>query len=244
MTDAPTDSTEEVKENSTYDVLLDSSYPLLKKFRELCPGTYKHSQALSSMIEGISIDLGLDIKCMKVAALYHDIGKIMNPKFFTENQLEDENLHKNLPPFLSYNIITRHVSDSVAILLFDKNFSREIIEIIAQHHGNMIQQYFFKKSKETDENKYRYKLKKPNSVQSAILMICDQIEARSKSLIQINKFNPKNLIEDTISYLIDDGQLDEVVIRLGDLKKIKLSLAKELEGTYQKRVDYEEAGEK
>jgi len=242
MSDEDTDKTiEVVKENGVYDLLLDSSYPLLKKFRETCPGTYKHCQALSSMIEGISIDLELDVKCLKVAALYHDIGKMLNPKFFTENQLEDEDPHKDLDPFISYNILTRHVSDSVTILLSDPNFPRELIEIISQHHGTMVQQYFFKKSDDTDESKYRYKFAKPNSVSSAILMICDQIEAKSKSLIQANKFDPKEVIDGTISQLVDDGQLDDVVIRLGDLKKIKLSLAKELEGTYQKRVDYDKA---
>lgn len=230
-----------VKENGIYTLLLDSSYPLLKRFREECPGTYKHSQSLASMVEGMSLDLELDVKCMKVAALYHDIGKSFNPKFFSENQLEDEDIHAELDPFISYNIITRHVSDSVIILLNDPNFPREIIEIISQHHGNMIQQYFLHKSDEKDENKFRYKCSRPNSIQSAILMICDQIDAKSKSLIQANKFDPKEVIDGTISHLIDDGQLDNVVMRLGDLKKIKIALAKELEGIYQKRVDYDES---
>lgn len=237
-------SIEIVKEDGVYDLLLDSSYPLLKTFREKCPGTYKHCQALSSMIEGMSIDLGLDVKCLKVAALYHDIGKMLNPKYFSENQLEDEDPHKELDPFISYNMITRHVSDSVTILLGDPNFPRELIEIISQHHGNMVQQYFFRKSGEKDDSKFRYKFDKPNSVSSAILMICDQVEAKSKSLIQANKFDPKEVIDGTISHLVDDGQLDDVVIRLGDLKKIKVSLAKELEGIYQKRVDYDEADKK
>lgn len=230
------------KENGVYTLLLDSSYPLLKRFREECPGTYKHCQALTSMVEGMSLDLELDVKCMKVAALYHDIGKSLNPKYFTENQLEDEDPYEGLDPFISYNMITRHVSDSVTILLNDPNFPREIIEIISQHHGTMVQQYFFKKSGEKDDSRFRYKFSRPNSVQSAILMVCDQIEARSKSLIQANKFDPKEVIDGTISHLIDDGQLDNVVMRLGDLKKIKMGLAKELEGTYQKRVDYDEAG--
>ncbi|RLI61319.1 MAG: hypothetical protein DRO67_08150 [Candidatus Asgardarchaeum californiense] len=232
---------EVTKENGVYSILLDSAYPLLKKFREECPGTYKHCQALASMVEGMSLDLELDVKCMKVAALYHDIGKSFNPKFFSENQLEDEDAHADLDPFVSYNIITRHVSDSIIILLNDPNFPREIIEIISQHHGDMIQQYFLNKSDEKDENKFRYKCSRPKSVKSAILMICDQIEAKSKSLIQANKFDPKEVIDGTISHLIDDGQLDNVVMRLGDLKKIKIALAKELEGTYQKRVDYDEA---
>lgn len=229
------------KESDIYTLLLDSSYPLLKKFREECPGTYKHCQALASMVEGMSLDLELDVKCMKVAAFYHDIGKSLNPKYFTENQLEDEDPHEGLDPFVSYNMITRHVSDSVTILLSDPNFPRKIIEIISQHHGTMVQQYFFKKSGEKDDHRFRYKFSRPNSVPSAILMVCDQIEAKSKALIQANKFDPKEVIEGTISHLIDDGQFDNVVMRLGDLKKIKIALAKELEGMYQKRVDYDEA---
>jgi putative nucleotidyltransferase with HDIG domain len=225
------------------NLLLDSSYPLLMRFRETCPGTYKHSQSLMGMVEGISLALGIDVPCMKVAALYHDVGKMFNPKYFTENQLEDENPHDKLDPWISYNIITRHVSDSAVILLNDKNFPRSIIEIISQHHGTTIVKYFFKKSGRDVEDIFRYRTQKPVCVESAILMVCDHIEATSRSLVQANKFNPSRVIETTINGLIDDGQLDEVVMKLGNLKKIKEALAKELEGTYQKRVNYEEAEE-
>ena len=88
------------------NLLLDSSYPLLKKFREICPGTYKHSQAVAGMIEGIALSLDLDVNRLKVAALYHDVGKIFNPKYFTENQLKDEDAHADLDPMVSYNIVT------------------------------------------------------------------------------------------------------------------------------------------
>jgi putative nucleotidyltransferase with HDIG domain len=221
--------------------LLDSTYPLLQRFRDACPGTYKHSQALSSMVEGIALSLNLDVTKMKVAAQYHDIGKTFNPRYFTENQLEDENPHDKLTPMMSYNIITRHVSDSVSILINDPNFPRDIIEIISQHHGNSVLKYFFIKSGTDVEDAFRYKTAKPTCIESAVLMICDHIEATSRSMVQNGKFDPLTIIETTINGLIDDGQLDEVVMRLGDLKKIKEALAKELEGTYQKRVDYDEA---
>lgn len=229
---------EEKKEDLSF--LLDTSYPLLQKFRELAPGTYKHSQALESMIEGVALELGLDVTFMRVAAMYHDVGKMHNPKYFTENQLEDEDLHKDLDPWISTQIIRSHVADTVNILINDKHFPRELIEIISQHHGTSVIQYFFNKSKEEDSLRFRYKGTKPTCVESAVLIITDHIEATTRSLSQSGKLDPKEVIDSSIQNLLDDGQLDAVVIRLGDLKKIKIALAKELEGIYQKRVDYSE----
>jgi len=225
--------------------LLDSSYPLLQKFRENCPGSFKHSQALMGMIEGIAISLDLDVTFMKVAAMYHDIGKLMNPKYFTENQLQDENPHEKLDPLISYQIISRHVSDTALILLNDDKFPRDLIQIACQHHGKSVMKYFFEKSGSDIDDLFRYKCQKPTCVEAAILMIGDGIEARSRSAIQSGKgqFDPTEVIEDTINSLLSDGQLDDVVMRLGDLQKIKDALAKELEGTFQKRVDYKKAKE-
>lgn len=232
------------KDREELSHLLDSSYPLLQKLREHCPGTYKHSQSLASMVEGVSLVLGLDGIFMKASALYHDIGKLNNPKYFTENQLEDDDdPHKKLDPWISFQIISRHVPDTVNILLNDGNFPRDIIELVSQHHGNSVVKYFFDKSGSDLDDLYRYKCSKPTCVESAVLMICDYIEAKSRSLFQAGKYNAKDVIESTITDLLNDGQLDEVVMRLGDLKKIKEALAKELEGIYQKRVDYAEAKE-
>jgi hypothetical protein len=225
--------------------LLDSKYPLLQHFRERCPGTFKHSQSLMSMIEGVSLALDLDDERMRIAALYHDVGKSFAPKYFSENQLERENPHDDLAPDISYQVITRHVSDSVMILLNDPEFPRDIIEIISQHHGTTVLKYFYDKCR--DENKkeidYRYKTTKPTSIESMVLMVCDAIEAMSRALAQAGKFDPNKVINETLQRLIDDGQLDDVTMKLGDLKKIKAALAKELEGVYQKRVDYDEASE-
>lgn len=223
--------------------LLDSSYPLISKFRDACPGTYKHAQSLASMVEGVSIVLDLDVTFMKVAALYHDVGKMVNPKYFTENQLEDEDPHKNLDSWISSQIIGRHVSDTVNILINDENFPRSMIEIISQHHGSSVMKYFFNKSGKDVEDLFRYKCSMPTCIESAVLMICDHIEATSRSLVQAGKYDAKGVIEDTINNLLNDGQLDDVVMRLGDLKKIKEALGRELEGIYQKRVDYDKAKE-
>jgi len=221
--------------------LLDATYPLLQKFREACPGTFKHSQAVVSMMEGISIALDLDVNSMKVVGQYHDLGKINNPKYFTENQLDDDNPHDKLDPYMSYQIISRHVSDGINMLLNNSDFPRKLIEIISQHHGTTIVRYFFDKSETDVEDIFRYKCTKPKCVEAAALMLADHIEAKSRSLIQSGKFDSANVVDDTVNELLDDGQLDEVYMKLGDLKKIKEALTKELEGSYQKRVDYDEA---
>lgn len=245
MTKEESSQIEEAKETGLLKELLDSSYPLLQKFRDLCPGSFKHSQALAGMVEGVSISLGIDATFMKVLALYHDVGKMLNPSYFTENQLEGEDPHEKLEAFISYQIISRHISDTAMILLNDDNFPRDLIKITCQHHGTSVMRYFFNKSGSDVDEYFRYKADKPRCVQSAILMICDCIEARSRSDIQSGKgqIDPKEIIEDTINYLLSDGQLDEVYMKLGDLKKIKDALAKELQGIYQKRVDYKKAEE-
>jgi hypothetical protein len=223
--------------------LLDPTYPILAKFKELCPGSYKHSQNLAAMIEGIAIDLKLDVTFMRVAATYHDVGKMFNPKYFTENQLEDENPHEKLDPKMSFQIISRHVSDTALILLADSNFPRDLVQIATQHHGSSVMKYFFDKSGSDIDDYFRYKSERPTCVESAILMICDCIEARSRSEVQSGTFDPSEIIESTINDLLSDGQLDDVVMRLGDLQKIKDALARELEGSFQKRVDYRKAKE-
>jgi len=224
---------------SELKLLLDQSYPLLREFRDLCPGTFKHSIEVSLLVESVSSVLKLDIDFMKVCAVYHDIGKMTNPKFFSENQ-KDEDLYNDLDPWISYNIITRHVSDSVNILINDKHFPREIIETISQHHGTSLVKYFFNKAKngniDLNEHEFRYKCYKPKTIESGLLMICDQIEVASS--VKEN-YNTEVLVEDIIGYLLNDGQLDDVVMRLGDLKLIKQTLIEELESRKNRRVDHD-----
>ncbi len=228
-------------EKDSLSIILDSNYPLLKEFRDRAPGTYKHSQNLASMVEGVSMELGLEVPFMKAAALYHDIGKMLHPLFFTENQVDEDNPHDKLDPYVSYLIITRHVADTARILMEDHHFPRKLIEIACQHHGQNIVKYFFTKSKSEVEDQYRYKGKKPTCIEAMVLLVCDGIEARSRAEVKRDNFDPKEIIESTINELLADGQLEDVVMRLGDLQKLKEALAKELQGTYQKRVDYADA---
>jgi len=238
MSDLKANSKESLDvEDFDLKILLDSSYPLLKEFRDKCPGSFKHSQSVLSMIEGISLSLDLDVNVMKVMAQYHDIGKMENPEYFTENQLDDENPHDKLDPLMSYQIITRHVSDTAMILTDDDNFPKDIIKKMIQHHGTTVLQSFFHAAESDNEDLFRYHSSKPSSIEAMLLMICDNIEARSRSYLQHGKeFNPSDVIDDAIDSLMKDGQLD--ALTLGDLRKIKEALGKELEGTYQKRVRY------
>lgn len=230
----------QVEEKDIYAELLDPTYPLLQEFRKKCPGTYKHSQMLSSIIENIAIELELNINKMKLVAFYHDIGKMFNPNYFTENQ-EGQNPHDDIEPEMSFNIITRHVSDSVMILLNIPDFPRDVIEIISRHHGTSLLKFFYKKAgDEPDiEWKYRYKSSRPQSVEDTILMITDCVEATSKSYNQSGKLNDlTSCVDSIIQGLLDDGQLDDVTMKMGNLKIIKRVLVDELKGVFQKRTNY------
>lgn len=244
MSDEHINGVEEVKETKEgLQQLLDPTYPLLQRFRDACPGTYHHSQMVLGLVEGVSLAIGLNTLKMKIASTYHDIGKMFNPKYFVENQIENENPHDKLSPTMSYNLITRHVSDSVIILINNPNFPRDIIEIISQHHGSSVLQYFYEKSGKGIEDVFRYKTSRPTSVESLVLMIADRVEASSRSLSSSGKFNPVEVIDKTIDLLLSDGELDAVMIKLGDLKKIKESMTRELEGVFSKRIDYDKAKE-
>ena len=159
---------------------MDPSFHKLELFRETAPGSFKHCKNVSGFCEAIALELGLDVDMISVAALYHDIGKMIFPKAFSENQ-DDKNIHDEFDPIVSYNLITRHVGDSVVCLLNLDGMPIEILKIVSQHHGNMVLSSIFSKSKSTSDENFRYRTKPPQSLESAILMISDQIESISRS---------------------------------------------------------------
>lgn len=218
---------------------LDPDFPLLKEFRTKCPGTFKHSQTVSSMVEGVSLALDLDVTSMKVAAIYHDIGKMFHPEYFTENQLDEDNPHDKLDPYMSFLIISRHVSDT-ALILIRYGFPPDLIRLICQHHGTCVVQYFFDKSNTDIEDRFRYNSEPPKTVEGMVLMLCDQLEARSRSMMQHGKddFNPSSIVSQVWEELETDRQTSEVFMKLGDVATLKEALAKEIGAMYQKRVDY------
>lgn len=222
--------------------LLDTSFPLIDKFKEVAPGTFKHCQSVSLICESIAIELGMNVDLLKCAGLYHDIGKMNNPKYFSENQ-DKTNIHDELDPTVSYQLITRHVGDSINKILQVDGMPVEVLKIISQHHGDTVMHVFFKKSKSKNEDEYRYKCEKPQSPEASILMIVDSCEAMVRAVMN-SDFDKnedttdiiRNAVSGIVDKLIDDGQLDNM--KIGTLKVAKRIIIKELETVYHKRLVY------
>jgi putative nucleotidyltransferase with HDIG domain len=231
----------EKKELNTHP--LDPSYPLLAEFREKAPGTYKHTQSLMAIVENVCASIDMDEDSLRLAVTYHDIGKMWAPELFTENQGEN-NIHDELDPHISYHLITRHVSDSVTIMVAS-GFPMEAIHIASQHHGTSLLRSMYDKVKskgpKVPEDLFRYHTPRPDKLESLILMLCDQVEAASRSLYvdQKRKMDPVIFINNVYSRLHLDGQFDNVSVLLGKIKKIQAALITDIASNFQKRVAYE-----
>ena len=218
---------------------LESSYPLLATFKNVAPGTFKHSQNVANLCEAVAEDLGLDSTLMKVCATYHDIGKMWYPKYFSENQDENHNPHDELDPQVSFQLISKHVSDTCTILITETDMPREVIEIISQHHGNTVLNGIWIKSNGANKDIYRYRTKVPDNEYSSVLMIVDSIEATARSTAE-KMGTPECRIEcvkHTIDRLREDMQLDQM--KVGMLRQIQSKLIRELDTIYHKRIDYD-----
>lgn len=218
---------------------LDSDYPLLDKLKTMAPGTYRHCQNVADLAESVASDLGLNTTLMRVCAMYHDIGKMFNPSFFTENQNEEGNCHDNIDPHISYQLITRHVADSIMILMTETDMPRKVMEIISEHHGDTILKSLYNKTDKKNPDGFRYKCPKPSGEYSSILMIVDSVEATARS-ISDKLTTPEaktKVVRDTIDRLREDKQLDEM--KVGTLRQVQQRLIRELDGIYHTRMDYD-----
>jgi len=226
-------------------VLTDPKYPLIEKFKDIAPGTFKHCQNVANLCEIVSIELTLDVDLLRVSALYHDIGKINNPLYFSENQT-DTNPHDNIDPLMSHQIITRHVGDSLTTLISIPEIPRQVLEIISQHHGNTVLQSIYNKVDGKEADLFRYKCKPPESPEALILMICDSIEASARAVYNEGNLTQLEdrvkLVTDTINRLEMDNQLDGMTI--GMKNQVNKILCRELNQIYHKRVSYDQANGK
>lgn len=232
----------EEKTKKVFDLkpFLDASHPLLETFRKVAPGTFAHSDNVADLCEAVALDLGLDTDVMSVLGKYHDIGKMNCPDAFSENQNGGGNMHNDLEPMISYQLITRHIGDTAVVLINQPDFPRELIEMVTQHHGDTVLRFFANKAKSSVDDVFRYKCKKPQTIEAAVLMICDSIEATARSLAVNGKLDTteerKSVVNNTINRLMDDDQLDDITV--GELKKVRRVLYKELENRYHKRELY------
>jgi putative nucleotidyltransferase with HDIG domain len=225
--------------------LLELSYPsnpLLKKLLTEAPGTYHHSILVGNLAEAAVEAVGGDSLLVRVGAYYHDIGKIKRPYFFIENQLSSDNPHDKIAPTLSTLILTSHVRDGLDMAR-EYKLPRAISSIIEQHHGSSLVTYFYHKARENggdniDEDEFRYEGPKPQTKESAIVMLADSVEAAVRSMQNRTPGRVEGLVRKILRDKLLDGQLDECDLTFRNLEKIAEAFLKVLNGFFHSRVEY------
>ena len=221
-------------------------FPLLQFFLRNAPGTYQHSLQVANLAEQAAENIGADALLTRVGALFHDVGKAMNPPFFIENQPPGNiDPHNNLDPAKAAATIIRHVSDGVA-LARKYRLPQRIDDFILEHHGALIARYQYNHAleaakgnvKKVDTEKFRYPGPKPRSRETALLMLADAAEARARAERPKNDDELRALIRNVIERAQQEGQLDHTQLTLRDLRTITESFLTTLRGTYHPRIQY------
>lgn len=221
---------------------------LLRKLSEIAPGTFQHSITVGNLASEIANEIGADSLLVRTGALYHDIGKMENPEYFTENQA-GVNPHKNMPYKQSAKIIISHVTDGVK-LAEKYNLPNKIKDFILTHHGNGITKYFYVKYKnehpdeQVDMEPFRYPGPNPFTREQAILMMSDTVEAASRSLKEYTEESITELVNKLIDNQIKEGFFIECPITFRDISKAKKVLIERLMAIYHTRVSYPELSKK
>lgn len=225
----------------------DYSSPLLKRLLLEAPGTFYHSIMVGALAEQAAEAIGANPILARVGAYYHDIGKLKRPVYFVENQGGLPNLHDELKPSLSALLLTSHPKDGY-ILAKQYGLPQEVLDIIIEHHGTTMVQYFYYKAVETGENinetDFRYVGPRPSSKESAIVMLADTVEAAIRASNDKSKEGIENTIRYLIKYKIDDNQLNNCDIKLQDIEKIVQAFLKVLKAAYHERIQYPKIGRK
>ncbi|PLV60238.1 HD family phosphohydrolase [Thermotoga sp. KOL6] len=223
------------------------NHPLLKMLAMKSPGTYYHSVIVANLAEAAAEKIGANPILARIGAYYHDIGKMKRPHFFTENIRDGKNPHEEITPSLSHLILNEHVKYGVE--LARKYRLPLLVEfIIPQHHGTRSQKYFYYKAKQKFEDiaeeEFRYPGPKPQFKEAAIIMLADSVEAASRSLKNPSVSQIKECVEDVISSIFFERQLDESGITLSELEKISDAFLQVLVNIFSSRIEYPEEGKK
>ena len=221
--------------------LSDTNTSLLKTLAEKAPGTFHHSLQVANLAEAAAIEIGANALLIRVGALYHDIGKLENPSYFSENQVGTYSPHEELSPKQSAEIIISHVTKGIEIAQKNKLPDR-IIDFIRTHHGTSTVYYFYKKQleldTETQASDFEYPGPKPFSKETAILMMADAVEAASKSLKNPDINQLEHFIGDVIEGKMKAFQFNNSNITLSEIESVKKVLFKKLINVYQLRIEY------
>ena len=237
--------------------LANPSQPLLRRLLVETPGTYHHSLMVGNLAERAAEAIGADPLVTRVAAYYHDVGKLSNPLGFIENQAGGENIHDQLEPDVSAGILKQHVVDGIDTA-YRAKLPKALIAYIPQHHGTAIMSYFFARAREraaepfgglttvagakaadaVDERKFRHAGPKPQTREAALIMLADGVEASVRSLAARDEPAIKAMVTRIIDERISDGQFDECDLTLRDLEQIKTAFVAQLLGMYHTRIAY------
>ena len=230
--------------NVTLVELSNINHPLLREMSEIAPGTFQHSLQMSNLAAEAANRIGAKSQLVRTGALYHDIGKLMNPAFFTENQ-SGVNPHKSLSYEQSAQVIINHVTDGLK--LADKhNLPKVIKEFINTHHGQGLTKYFYISYKnehpneEVDAEKFRYPGVNPFTKEQAILMMADAVEAASRSLSEYTEESIGGLVDKIIDSQVADGFFKECPITFKDIAQVKALFKEKLKTIYHTRITYPE----
>ncbi|HMC09813.1 MAG TPA: HDIG domain-containing protein, partial [Pirellulaceae bacterium] len=227
----------------------DVQHPLLQELVRRAPGTYNHSINVASIAETAADAIGANGLLVRVGAYFHDIGKMLKPSYFVENQGPDGNRHESLQPAMSTLVIIAHVKDG-ADLARQHHLPQSIIDFIEQHHGTTLVEYFYRREAQRmkddpdagdlDETTFRYPGPKPQSKEAGALMLADVVESASRALIDPTPARIESLVHDLAMKRLLDGQFDECGLTLSELRTIEDSLVKSLTAVYHGRVKYPE----
>ena len=237
--------------------LANPSQPLLRRLLVETPGTYHHSLMVGNLAERAAEAIGADPLVTRVAAYYHDVGKLSNPLGFIENQAGGENIHDQLEPEISAGILKQHVADGIDTA-YKAKLPKALIAYIPQHHGTAIMSYFFARAREraaepfggvttvagakaaaaVDERKFRHAGPKPQTREAALIMLADGVEASVRSLAARDEPAIKAMVTRIIDERIGDGQFDECDLTLRDLEQIRTAFVAQLLGMYHTRIAY------
>ncbi|GAA4270032.1 HDIG domain-containing protein [Hyunsoonleella aestuarii] len=224
--------------------LSDTNTKLLKELSNKAPGTFHHSLNVANLAEACANEIGANAMLIRVGALYHDIGKMKNPVYFTENQSTGINAHDELSSKESAKIIIEHVIDGIEIAK-KNNLPDRVIDFIRTHHGTSVVYYFYSKEmklldKKVNKHDYSYPGPKPFSKETAILMMCDSVEAASKSLKEPTSTKIDAFVENIINKQIEEEQFLNANITFKEIESIKKILKRKLANIYHLRIEYPE----
>ncbi len=223
--------------------LANPSQPLLRRLLLETSGTYHHSLMVGNLAERAAEAIGADPLVARVAAYYHDVGKLTNPMAYIENQAGSENVHDELTPEESVALLKAHVASGID-LAYQYKLPKPLIAFIPQHHGTMLMSYFYHRAQEqaaggeVDEARFRHAGPKPQSREAAILMLADSVEASVRSLSAHDEPAIRAMVERIIRERLEDGQFDECDLTLRDLEHIREAFVTQLLGMYHRRIEY------